>query len=425
MKRIIAISFGVLVLGAGFAQAQQWPVNQEAVTFLKEDLTRAGGNTNSYEFNPIVDTPAPAGYKAVYVSHYGRHGSRSNWGATDYQGVIDVLEAGQKEGILTQEGEALLGEARYVLEHYNGMDGRLTPRGVREHAKIAERLYHRVPSVFRGNGTVRSVSSTTPRCIISMCGFTNELARLNPKLEILPDTGEKIMAYINDPGTAVSIPAEIMEKLKAEKEGRVEDCEYVINHLFTDAQRGKALVGDVPAFHDKLFATAQIAEDFDLETNLYRHLPFDAIYKRWSYLNKYLYFHNGNSVENGDALMPASQTLVEDIVKKADEALASGYIVADLRFGHDYPLFNMVSYLGLDGVTERWSFDQIDYHWYGWRDLCMASNLQIIFYRNNKGNVLVKFLYQEKERLLRGLDPVQGPYYDWETVKADLKGYLR
>ena len=55
----------------------------------------------------------------------------------------------------------------------------------------------------------------------------------------------------------------------------------------------------------------------------------------------------------------------------------------------------------------------------------MASNLQMIFYRNQAGVGLVKFLYQEQERKLRGLEPFLGPYYKWETVKANLEGYKR
>ena len=51
----------------------------------------------------------------------------------------------------------------------------------------------------------------------------------------------------------------------------------------------------------------------------------------------------------------------------------------------------------------------------------MGSNLQMVFYRNKKGHVLVKFLYQEQERRLVGLDSVSGPYYDWETVKANIE----
>ena len=55
----------------------------------------------------------------------------------------------------------------------------------------------------------------------------------------------------------------------------------------------------------------------------------------------------------------------------------------------------------------------------------MASNLQIIFYRNKSNDVIVKFLYQEQETRLRGLEPFYGPYYKWETVKANLEGYKR
>ena len=55
----------------------------------------------------------------------------------------------------------------------------------------------------------------------------------------------------------------------------------------------------------------------------------------------------------------------------------------------------------------------------------MASNLQMVFYRNRAGKVLVKFLYQEQERMLRNLESVTGPYYDWETVKANIRGYKR
>ena len=49
----------------------------------------------------------------------------------------------------------------------------------------------------------------------------------------------------------------------------------------------------------------------------------------------------------------------------------------------------------------------------------------MIFYRGKDGDVLVKFLVNEKETLLRGLAPVSGPYYKWETVKNNLEGYLR
>ncbi|MBQ2544031.1 MAG: histidine acid phosphatase, partial [Bacteroidales bacterium] len=121
----------------------------------------------------------------------------------------------------------------------------------------------------------------------------------------------------------------------------------------------------------------------------------------------------------------SAHQLVDDIVAKADEAIAGGKYAVDLRFGHDYPLLTLVSYLGVEGPGSRMPFSEIASRWWCWRELCMGSNLQMIFYRNRKGHVLVKFLYQEQERSLRNLQSVSGPYYDWETVKANIQGYRR
>ena len=76
-------------------------------------------------------------------------------------------------------------------------------------------------------------------------------------------------------------------------------------------------------------------------------------------------------------------------------------------------------------VGDRLEVDEICDKWLGFWNIPMASNLQMIFYKNKAGDVLVKFLYQEQERLLRGLEPFEGPYYKWETVKANLEGYKR
>ena len=414
------------MLFCALVMSAQWQMDEGAAAALRQDLTRAGNNTNSYEFNTLVDSKAPAGFKPVYVAHYGRHGSRSNWGDASYKRVISALTKAKEEGILKPVGDDVIAEASAVLANYNGMDGRLTQRGVREHAKIADRLYDRVPAVFKGKKTVRTVSSTTPRCIISMCGFTNELARRNPKLTILPDTGEKIMAYITDPGTGIKNEAEITAKLNAEFDSRAEDTLAILNTLFTDPEKGHAIVGNVVKFHDDLYSVAQIAEDFDLEEIIYPLMPFESVYKRWSYWNKYLYYHNGNSAEFGTKRVPCSESLVNDFITKADDALSRDDIAADLRFGHDYPVFSFASYIGLEGVGERLAWDDVDAFWWGWRDLCMASNVQFIFYRNKAGETIVKFIYNGVERKLRGLEPDYAPcFYKWETFKANSKGYLR
>lgn len=424
MKKLLLVFTAFLGLAAASALAQ---VHQSpaAVQALQEDRTRAGNNLNSYEFFPIKDTKAPAGYKPFYVSHYGRHGSRSDWGGNAFLGVIAVMEQGQAKGILTPDGEMLLEGARKVLAGWDGMDGRLSQRGVREHAAIAKRLYNRYPQVFKGQKDVRAFASTVQRCIISMNSFTNSLIRQNPKLEIRLDTGEKFMEYLDNEKGWQQKTGKAMRKSFEYMRDIPDDSLGVLSKVFTDPVAAREIVKSARHFTDDVFNTARVAEDFDIEEDIYSVLPFDAVYRRWAQNNMFLYLGHCNSVDSGAERVPMAESLVADIVTKADEAIAGGKYCADLRFGHDYPLMALVSYLGIEGVGDRLEVEEICDKWLGFWNIPMASNLQMIFYKNKAGDVLVKFLYQEQEKLLRGLEPYQGPYYKWETVKANLEGYKR
>ena len=423
MKRqFILIAILLTSVAAAFAQPHR---SEAAVKALMEDPTRAGNNLNSYEFHPIHDTKPPKGYKPFYISHYGRHGSRSNWGGKAYEDLIATLEQGQRMGILTPGGDSLLNAARRVLASYDGMDGRLSQRGVREHTAIAERMYKRYPQVFKGDKRVRAFGSQVQRCLISMNAFTTSLVRQNPKIYFYLDTGEKFQEYINNEhGWQQKTGPAMMKAMQAIRD-IPDDTLGVLPRLFTDVPKSRTFVKSARALTENVFNTAVVAEDFDIEENLYRFLPFDAIYKRWAQNNVFLYTGHCNSVESGDERVPMAKSCVEDIVAKADECIATGAYAADLRFGHDYPLMALVNYLGIEGVGERIPAEEICDRWLGFWNIPMASNLQMIFYRNKSGDVLVKFLYQEQERLLHGLEPFQGPYYKWETVKANLEGYKR
>lgn len=423
MKKCLFLLTALLVLPA--AVPAQPHRSEAAVRALLAEPTRAGNNLNSYEFFELKDTPAPKGYTPFYISHYGRHGSRSNWGGKAYEDLIRTLEVGKGLGILTPGGDSLRVAARKVLEIYDGMDGRLSQRGVREHAAIAERMYHRYPEVFAKQKNVRAYASTVQRCIISMNSFTNSLIRQDRDLNIRLDTGEQFMKYIDPTSGWQQVTAGAMRESAEWMRGMPDDTLGVLSRLFTDVDKALTFVDSPRRLTENVFNTAVVAEDFDIEEDLYRFLPFDAIYRRWAQNNIFLYLGHCNSAAAGAQRVPMAKPSVMDIVEKADEAIATGNYAADLRFGHDYPLMALASYLGIEGVGERYEVKDICDNWLGFWNIPMASNLQLIFYRNKAGHVLVKFLYQEQERLLRGLKPVEGPYYDWETVKANLEGYKR
>ena len=50
----------------------------------------------------------------------------------------------------------------------------------------------------------------------------------------------------------------------------------------------------------------------------------------------------------------------------------------------------------------------------------MGTNLQMVFYQNRKGEVLVKILYNERETRIPAVPTFQGPYYRWDDLKAYL-----
>ena len=418
------VSAALMLFAAGNVSAQQ-KRDPYIEAQLQENRSRAAVNTHSYEFRPVHDTPAPKGYKPVYISHYGRHGSRSNWGAQGYLMVINALQEAKEEGILSSDGEIFLEEARQIHTLHNGMDGRLTQRGVDEHRMIAQRMYNRYPAVFKKQSKkIRSISSTVPRCIISMVGFTDRLTELQKDLDIRWDTGETYQLYMNNsaPDTVNRASRILLGELMRDY---TPDTVYFFRRMFTDPAKAKALTGNASRFQSAALSIACMGEAFEVDDDMYRFFPFDAVYKAYENSAMGLYMQHSNSVELGKEAVSIAKPLVEDIVNKADEALKNGEWCADLRFGHDFPILTLFGYLGLEGAGDRLTLQEARYKWFATDHVPFAANLQMIFYKNKSGDVLVKFLVNEKETLLRGLEPFSGPYYKWETVKKNTEGYLR
>jgi hypothetical protein len=416
IRKILVATLAIL-MAASTADAQRGR-NPEFEAALVENPFRAGINTDPYEGGPYANTPAPKGYKPFYISHYGRHGSRSNWDEATYKALIESLEKADAAGILKPEGQTVLERARQCLEQHNGMDGRLTPRGAREHQGLAERMYKNFPDVFKkGSKRIRVISSTVPRVLVSMTAFTNKLTELDPKFDISWDTGETYQKYI-DPDVE-SFAAESMKEMQKVEWTRTDSVAY-LSRFFTDWKKASEIVGRFSRFESQVFAVARITASFDLE-DIFPLLPQESIYNMWARNNVSIYLGQANSVPFSHFRMPPAMLTVADIVRKADEVLADtskDALCADLRFGHDYPFIAMCSAMGLEGIGQRLRVDEINQKWFGAWYTPFAANLQIIFYKNKKGgDILVKFLVNERETKLMGVEPVSGPYYRWTDVR--------
>ena len=422
MKRFLIIIPALLLCCLLSAQDYMVPELEAA---LREDLKRSTGNMMPYNHGDLTETPAPCGYKPFYISHYARHGSRHSWGDKYYQRVIEVCRKADSLGILNDKGRAVWQEAVTALETWNGMDGRLSPLGVEEHRQMAHRMAKRYRAVFRGEPHIRVRFSTVQRSILSGTSFSTALAADFPRAKWDFDTGERIMDYIGDTGKSAPEVDALRSRVRNRKWDFQVDKYQIVGRLFTDSLAALTIIPDIAKFNSGLFQTASVAACWEFEDHILTELPFGLIYRYCSDSNHRGYARYGNPVEVPAERLASAHLLVDDIVSKADEVIANGGYAADLRFGHDNPLEVLISYIGIEGPGGKYSFDELDKYYARWRDICMGSNLQMIFYRNKAGHVLVKFLYQEQERRLRGLESVTGPYYDWETVKANIEGFRR
>ena len=417
---------------------------EEAVRLIAENPDRAANNMHSYEFHPIVDTKAPKGFKPFYISHYGRHGSRYEQNSTFARAAMEGFHHLDSLGLLTEAGKALYADVDAVVEAHKGMEGSLTPRGAREHQTLATRMAQRFPAVFKNKDRweVNSFSSTNFRCIVSMCNFTNKLKELSPRQEFTYTSAERFMRYINPslrvprpgerPAQRPSFSPEQMARMRASQENQrfspapgtpSIDLTRFLKPLFKDYDAALKELGNPEPFVRAIYSAGGLCQDIDfLGIDIYRkYFTPEELVHFWSSGNDSIYRMWGGSVENGDVVRFAIRPLMMDFIEKADAAMQPGsHRTADLRFGHDTSILPLFALMGVDDPQNR-VLPYKEAHakgWYAFFQVPMATNCQMIFYQNKKGEVLTKVLYNEKEILIPGIEPVSGPYYRWDELKA-------
>lgn len=438
MNRICHIF--IVFLSCTSALAQPAQSKQDLMRLLQEKPERSAPLLYNYEApSKIIDTPAPKGFKPFYVSHYGRHGSRYHCVEYFFRSPMAVLDSLDAHDLLTDEGKSVLADMQIIADAHEGQIGYLTHKGARQHQGIAERLYRRCPEIFNQNGRqeVYCVATAVPRCIQSMANFCLELGRENPSLEITMDAGERFTKYLcNDEGVPHDNAREVFVRDSVLNANL--DPTRLLTALTTDADEAvKYMKGGARKFFAELLNAGSIGQCLDIQDPyIYRHFTTEEIYGIFSYYNVRFYTIMNASVENGRSRDLIGARVVKDIVEKADAAMGmctcyagAGHAgadcgggnghCADLRFGHDAGLGPILSLLRLAGFEkEEKMAKSIEGKWYSFEGMPMASNLQMIFYRNKKGEVLVKFLFNESETSIPALGP--GPYYRWSLIREYL-----
>ena len=364
MKKYLIVALSLLLCVT--AGAQRLGVREE----VRADWNKSSGLDCLLDLSPKALTPVPKGYEAVYISHYGRHGSRYAYTGDAYSIILNMLAEGRREGNLTARGESLLNDLEPFWEYVQYRVGDLTEIGWNQHQEIARTMVKNYPTVFGKGSSVDACSSPSVRSIMSMSSCCAALSRLAPETSVYEHQG------------------------------------------ITDVQATRPNQGSNPFKYqgpEYTFPYSESSESF-----FFRHFPnYKDVLARL--------FKNTDSAL-GLAYRTPCSSIVDDMVEKASQRLAAGSRGADLRYGHDHVVMALELIMDLDGFDRAPAHQDDLVYWFQTFRSPMAANIQFIFFNPKKGksgDTLVKVLLNGEEAHLGDLEGF--PYYRWDDVKAYLK----
>ena len=408
-----------ILLVLAMALATVASVNAGVKDDFKADIKASANNYWAYPDDNLPQlTKAPDGYTPFFINHYGRHGSRwliGNW-AYDYP--VEQLEKGEKAGKLTKRGKEVLAILRQVQSDARGRDGELSDVGHEQHQRIAQRMYHNFPEVFAGNAPVRARSTIVIRCILSMQEEVDMLKSLNPQLRITTDASQAEMYYMNyDDPVIKPLRQGAYKYFDPFREKHVK-VDGVLKRLFTDKKFTRDSIDNfkfVNALFD-IVSNMQSHHAYD-NIDLYDLYTLDEAYSLWRYNNMRWYIYSGETPLTQCRVDFMEANLLRSFIEDADHAINAGGNSASLRFGHESVVLPLVCLMGLDGFDyQTTDLEHLDEHWASYKVFPMACNVQMVYYHNAAGDVLVKVLLNEHEATLP-VNTDMAPYYRWSDVR--------
>ena len=414
MKHIRLLPLLLLLALAVPAAAQQYDILQQ----LEDHPEYLDGTDYLCPTGPVKLTGAPKGYKAFYISHYGRHGARYGWQSDLYSWLNKTFTKAEKNGNLTEYGKDYKARYDILYPEVRYRTGELSRKGWQQQQELAARMYANFPEIFRKDAHVRAYTSTSTRCVMTMSAFCLGLKAQNPRLDIFENFGRIFLPAIlpldsdnpfrdkNYPVTPVSF-----EETWPQYIARTIDSKAILSRLFIDPDQAvePEKQWDFVSYL-YFFAAGMRSLDSDLVfTDLFTH---DERIKLWKIDNFQFYTE----------MWPTHlgyRPIVDDIIAKADERIASGEKGADLRFGHDYTIFPLMMILDLEGLGhDIQSADEIPV-WSQLQRVPMGANVHFVFYKGKRAEapVLFKVLLNGEEAHLP-LETDNWPYYKWDDFKA-------
>jgi hypothetical protein len=398
---------------------------QTVIDLIKANPAYASCNYNTYpDTITAVYTPAPAGKKPFYFSHYGRHGSRYISSRSGFDIPFKMVALADSLNELTPTGQRVYQEMKLVMQDTEGRWGELTGYGRKQHRNIARRMARNFPEVFHPGARVQAYSTVVPRCIESMGTALIELLQEEPTLQVSQESSQRNQWFMNYQDRE-------LRRQQMTPQIRKVYNEYITKYMGNTRLmelifKNPDIVGEVVDEGQFNYYLMKMGL-FQLNTHLYRNtylldiFQTDELYRMWQIDNALWYLQQGACKLNGGRQPYSQRHLLRRIIADADSCIRLADPGAQLRYGHETVLLPLVCLIGINGYDlETDDFSQLEAKgWWCSSVFPMGSNLQFIFYRSglDDSDVLFKVLLNEEEARL----PIQtdcAPYYHWNDFRT-------
>ena len=453
MKKSIILSLALLLPLALCAEITK----KEDIN--KDNLYKFRGSMLQYEDPGVTYSKAPKGFKPFYMSHYGRHGSRYLLNTPQYNDPLTMLQQANDKGVLTDFGKDVLRRIEIMAKDADGHLGDLTIVGQQQHRGIARRMVRNYPEIFNKKTTIVARSTTSHRVMASMTAALMEFSIQQPKMTIDYNDSDFDRGYMNSEDRAISSAKNSRERNAAVNafNAKHNNPERLMCALFTDTtfitryvrqstSSRSGTAGGGQATTSTSTTTSDRSDDlytkiYDIAANMGSHtylgfdlddvFTFEEWYDCWLQNNLYWFSVSGYHDLTQKIVPYGHATLLQDFLDKADVAIANGTPSANLRYGHDTALYPLLCLMEVnDCGYAPYDIEDLANKWVNYDIVHMGSNLQLIFFKNKKGTILVRALLDEREATL----PVEcykddkgneyTYFYEWSKVEKYYRDIL-
>ena len=390
---------------------------------ILSDINTTGGVYYAYPTSNIELSKVPKDYTPFYISHYGRHGSRWLISENDFLSVLKVLRSASDNQALTENGINALKKLEKIWKLAEGHNGDLTELGAKQQEEISRRMIKNNFQAFEGKSFVTAKSTVVPRCIISMAYFTKELIANNPNINLTIESSDKYMKYLNH-HTKESVDFRNGDSFWQEEKRKFRQDnmqpDRFVNNLFNNKNYIYKNINPEKLM-EGFYWIASDMQNINTDISFYDLFTKDELFNIYQSINYQTYVNDGPSPLSKGIVKKNAIPLVKNILNEAEYYIDNKIRGASLRFGHDGNIIPLLALLRIEGMdNEELNPKEVYKVWNTFQAAPMAANLQLIFYKNKKDNVLVKILHNEREVKIP-LDTNQFPYYEWKDVKSYLE----